>query len=244
MQRSFYYILLIGLLSLISLESKSQECYIVKETSGVAVYEDASDWVNWNQNDLVPNCSVYKKDIPNQLVKYLYKGDIIDVYETKGDWAKVKVTNDYYKEVWGWVNKNELIYNPKKETDFKKEFVQFKKKIVEFYNNNTKLFWELVIGFILFIFIIIFIDRLTSRCKECGKWGAIKLVGSNKKLKDVVSTTIEKSEQLTDIYGKKHTNYYHVPATKKIYDHLDKYECKYCGNKTEKDYTTSDTKAD
>jgi len=237
-KKQFCYILILVLLSIISVELKSQEYYTVKqESSGTYVYEDASNLINIEQYKLAPNCSSSYPDIQNNKASILYKNETVKVYEIKGDWAKVKVLNGVYEQVWGWVNKDELIYKTEKEIDYKSDFLKF-------YNNNTMLFWEIIVGFLIFISILIFIGRLLTRCKECGKWGAIKLVSRNEKLKNAVSTTIEKSEQLTDIYGKKHTNYYHVPATKKTYDHLDKYKCKFCGNKTEKDYTTSDTKAD
>lgn len=231
--KTYYYILI--LFTLLTFELKSQENYIIKGyTTGVPIYEDAADNDYYKKYELAPNCSVIRENIKNEVVKYLYEGDDIDVYEKSGDWGKVKATNNLSNEVWGWVNMNALTQKPKIEINFKKDFV-------EFYNSNPLLFWKWVIGIIIFIGILVLFQRLSQRCKVCGKWGAVYQTDSNKKLDYSVSTTIRKSERLTDIYGKSHTNYYHVPATKRTYDHLDKYVCKYCGDKTEKRYTSSDT---
>lgn len=183
----------------------------------------------------------------------LFGDEIVKVYEVYGHYGKVIAYNkDTEKDAEWWID----MYNFTKLTDLEvQEYLkdqndeqskaEFFNNISNIYNNSPTLFW-LLIGVIVFVFILIvrFFVRLSQRCKVCGKWGAVKKVNSHSDLRDTTSTTTRKSEQITDIYGKKHTNYYHVPATRRTYDHLDKYECKYCGNKTEKRYTSSDTTED
>lgn len=174
----------------------------------------------------------------------VHEGDIVtgQIYTYNG------IENPNYIEIapegasgWGCIPSDCARFITKEEAErYKRSRVV--NIMTDLYNRNPISFWILIgLGLVIFIFFIRFFVRLSTRCKICGKWGSVKMINHYENLIDSTQTTIRKSEKHTDIYGKEHTNYYHVPATRETYDHLKEYKCKYCGNKTEKNYTTSDT---
>lgn len=183
----------------------------------------------------------------SELNQNFFGKTIVEIIETHGKYGKIKIDN----KDW-WIRMESLVKLSDSEVQeyLKEQSDQQNKneyliKISNMYNNSPILFWTLVgLVILLLIVVIVFFVRLSQRCNVCKKWGAVKNVNKYKDLRDMTSTTLRRAEQITDVYGKKHTNYYYVPATRKTYDHLDEYECKYCGNKTEKRYTSSKTTED
>lgn len=186
MKKHYYLILLLGLLIIYLPDLKSQDNYVV---TGSAINIRDGAGVEYN--------SIGKLNV----------GDEVLVFEIKGDWAKIRISD---KD--GYINKN---------------YLQLKNKTV---TNSTKFedllanvwLWIIVVSV---IFIWITIIRYNKKCDKCKRWNSMKVYWREKV--DEKQSHIRKSDTVTDVKGNKHTNYYSVPAT--IYYYHIHRKCKNCG---------------
>jgi len=86
----------------------------------------------------------------------------------------------------------------------------------------------LIIWPIVYSIMVSIISRIKAKnttCGRCKKEYAMEVYDT--KFLGSENVSITKSHEITDVYGKQHTNYYEVPGTREYY--MDCRRCKFCG---------------
>jgi len=174
----------------------------------------SKDSIQYPNYKKIPDCGEFG-DIANSISGSLSPWQEVELIEIQGDWALVKYGDFEFfkgKNAVGWVKCFHLRYQNEKDIEHSKK--------------ENKFWWITSLIVICLVIFLIFLGRFHNRCFNCNKWNAMKY--EREKLINSVDTSIRKSENHTDVYGKSHTNHYHVPATRYEYEVYKK--CKYCGH--------------
>lgn len=163
-------------------------------------------------------------DKNSEIISKLNLGDRVYVVENSDGWSQVRLN----ETTTGFVASKYL------SNDFKSsESSELKNNI----NNTPTDFSPLIYIAIVAISLYIIYERYKGKCKDCGRWYAMKI--TDEEVVDRIPASIKKTLKEKNGKGEilKTTEVY-IPATKTKY--LVTETCKYCGH--EKKYYTSETK--
>lgn len=158
------------------------------------------------------------------IISKLNLGDRVYVVENSDGWSQIRLN----ETTTGFVASKYL------SNDFKSsESSELKNNI----NNTPTDFSPLIYIAIVAISLYIIYERYKGKCKDCGRWYAMKI--TDEEVVDRIPASIKKTLKEKNGKGEilKTTEVY-IPATKTKY--LVTETCKYCGH--EKKYYTSETK--
>lgn len=110
-------------------------------------------------------------------------------------------------------------------------FVFFFSIFINIPNWTWLIIWP--IAYSILVLIISKVKALQTKCGYCKKEYAMETYETEYLGAKQISIT--KRGEFTDVYGKKHTNYYEVPGTKEYY--MDYRRCKFCGYEDTVNYT-------
>lgn len=163
-------------------------------------------------------------DKNSEVIYKLNLGDSVYVVEYSSGWSQVRLN----ETTTGFVASKYL------SKDFKSsETSELKNNI----NNTPTDFSPLIYIAIVAITLYIVYRRYKGRCKDCGRWYAMKI--TDEEVVDRVSASVKKTIKEKNGQGEIiKTKEVYIPATKTKY--LVTETCKYCGHG--KSYYTSETK--